>query len=460
MAFSTLEFIFIFLPVFLLVYSFAEIKYKNLIVLLASLVFYFIGVKSNPLYIPLTLISVLINYKLGIYIGHKNDKKKYLILGLLFNFGYLFIFKYFDFFSTTIANIGGFNPLILNLALPLGISFYTFQVVSYLIDVYRKKIPAEKNLIKFSAYIMMFIKFISGPITSYEEVKPYLDKKKNNIYNIELGIKYFVIGLGYKVLIANRIGGVWGEVTALGFDSISTPLSWLAVIAYSLQLYFDFHGYSMMAKGIGKILGMDLPDNFDHPYISLSMTEFWRRWHMTLGRWFKNYIYIPLGGSKNGTFKLILSTFCVWLFTGLWHGADWNFIIWGVGLFGIIMIEKFFIKRYLDKYPTLGHIYMIILIPLSWAIFAVSDLTKLGQLLNRMFIFKNSGIFKGDYIKFITNYWYLFIGGILFSTKLPSIIYEKNKFKWLENIAVIAIFWLSIYCLCTEANDPFMYFKF
>lgn len=460
MAFSTLEFIFVFLPIFLLVYLFAEVKYKNLVVLIASLIFYFIGAKSNPLYIPLTLISVLINYKLGIYIGKKKDKKKYLIFGLIFNFGYLFIFKYFDFFSTAIANIGGFKPLILNLALPLGISFYTFQVVSYLIDVYRKKIPAEKNIIRFSAYIMMFIKFISGPITSYEEVKPYLEKKKNNVYNIELGIKYFIIGLGYKVLIANRIGGVWGEVTALGFDSISTPLAWLAVIAYSFQLYFDFHGYSMMAKGIGKILGMDLPDNFNHPYTSLSMTEFWRRWHMTLGRWFKNYIYIPLGGSKNGTFKLVLSTFCVWLFTGLWHGADWNFIIWGVGLFVIIMIEKFFIKKYLDKYPMLGHIYMIILIPLSWAIFAVSDLSKLSQLLNRMFIFKNSGIFKGDYVKFITDYWYLFVAGILCSTKLPSIIYNKNKIKWLENIAVIVIFWLSIYCLCTEANDPFMYFKF
>ena len=460
MAFSTLEFIFIFLPIFFLVYIFADIKYKNLIMLLASLIFYFIGAKSHPLYIPLTLISVYLNYRLGILIGKKKSKKKYLILGLLLNFGYLFIFKYFDFFSGAIASINGSKPLLLHLALPLGISFYTFQVVSYLIDVYRKKIPSEENIIKFSAYIMMFIKFISGPITSYDQVKPYLDKKKNNIYSIELGIKYFVIGLGFKVLIANRIGGVWAEASALGYDSISTPLAWLAAISYSLQLYFDFHGYTMMAKGIGKILGMDLPDNFDHPYISKSMTEFWRRWHMTLGRWFKNYIYIPLGGSKNGMFKLILSTFAVWLFTGLWHGADWNFVIWGLGLFAIIMIEKFFIKEYLDKYPWLGHTYMLILIPVSWTVFAVSDLSKLGQLLNRMFVYKNSGFFAGDYVKIVTSYWYLYLAGILFSTTLPKKIAEKNKIKFIENIVVIGIFWLSIYCLCTQANDPFMYFQF
>lgn len=460
MLFSSLEFIFLFFPIFIIIYYIIPNKYRNYVLLLGSLIFYFIGVKNMPTYFLLVIISTLINYLFGILIGN-NKKKLYLSLGIIYNFGILFIFKYFNFFSSMISNVIRIKPIIVDLILPLGISFYTFQLVSYLIDVYKGKYEYEKSLIKFSTYSLMFTKFISGPITKYDETKKYLDRKEeNNIYNIELGIKYFVIGLGFKVLLANRVGSVWSSANNIGFDGISSIFAILAIISYSLQLYFDFHGYTMMAIGIGKILGMELPSNFDHPYISRSMTEFWRRWHITLGNWFKEYIYIPLGGNRKGTIKTIINLLIVWLFTGLWHGADYNFIIWGISLFVIIVIEKLFLKKFLDKHKIISHLYMIILIPLSWSIFAVSDFSNLSTLLYKVTHFTSMGIDKYDYIKCLKDYGLFIVLGIIFSTKLPLIIYNKNKYKWIELVIILIIFWLSIYVLCIESNDPFMYFKF
>lgn len=460
MLFSSIEFIFLFFPIFVIIYYIIPNKYRNHVLLMGSLVFYLIGVKNIPVYFILMIISTLINYLFGILIGNSR-KKIYLILGIIYNFELLFIFKYFNFFSNMISSIGRFKPLLIELILPLGISFYTFQLVSYLVDVYKGKYKHETNLVKFSTYSLMFTKFISGPITKYDEVKKYLDRKEeNNIYNIELGIKYFVIGLGFKVLLANRVGSVWSSANNLGFDSISSIFAILAIISYSLQLYFDFHGYTMMAIGIGKILGMELPSNFDHPYISRSMTEFWRKWHMTLGNWFKEYIYIPLGGNRKGIIRTIFNLLIVWLFTGLWHGADYNFIIWGLSLFVIIVIEKLFLKKFLDKHKILSHLYMIILIPLSWSIFAISDLSSLSILINKLTHFTSMGIDKYDYIKCLKDYGLFIVLGIIFSTKLPLIIYNKNKYKWIELVIILIIFWLSIYVLCIETNDPFMYFKF
>lgn len=459
MSFSSLEFIFIFFPVFISLYLLVPNKYKNIILVLASIIFYYIGVK-NPIYMLLLILSLIFNYILGLVIDISKHKKLLLILGIIVNFGSLFVFKYFDFFSKSICNLYSANPVILNLALPLGISFYTFQIVSYIVDVYRGKTKSEKSFIDFTAYAIMFPKFLSGPITTYPECKEYLKSKKISISNIEKGIIYFVIGLSYKVLLANRIGGIWSNITAVGFDSISTPLAIIGLVAFSLQLYFDFQGYSVMAIGIAKIMGLDLPKNFDHPYLSLSMTEFWRRWHMTLGNWFKEYLYFPLGGSKKGTLLTIRNLLIVWLFTGLWHGADWNFVIWGLSIFIIIVIEKLFLKKYLDKYPILGHLYMIILIPLSWMIFAINDLNSIKTYFSSITKFALNPDYPNDYIQYIKDYGLFLVLGILFSTRIPQIIHNKNKFKWIEKIAIFILFWLSVYCLCKESNDPFMYFKF
>lgn len=462
MSFSNLEFIFIFLPIFLVFYYTFPKNMKNLVLLIFSMIFYAIGVKSNPEFFILILLTTLINYILGIIIeDNKKYSKYFLTFGIIYDIGMLFIFKYFNFFSKLISDIASADPLILNLVLPLGISFYTFQIVSYLIDVYRKKYNCSRSIIGFMTYVLMFPKLISGPITPYDKVNEFINEKKNNtLDNVSKGIKIFIIGLAFKVLLANRIGGLWTDINTIGFDSISTPLAWAGVLSYSIQLYFDFYGYSLMAIGIGEMINLKLPINFDNPYTSVSMTEFWRKWHITLGNWFKEYIYFPLGGNRKGNLITIRNLFVVWLLTGLWHGADWNFILWGLSLFIIIVIEKFFLKKYFDKYKWLGHIYMIILIPLSWTIFATTNLDSLTILLSKLFGINNSMTLKFNYLEYIKNYGLLLVLGILFSTKLPYKIYKKNKLKLIEIFILILLFWLSVYCLCIESNDPFMYFKF
>ncbi len=459
MLFSSLEFVFIFLPLLLIIYYLVPNKFKNTILLIFSIIFYSIGVKEYPIYILLIFFSTILNYFLGLLIN-KRFKKIFLLLGIFYNFGLLFLFKYFNFFTTTLSDIGVFKPFLISVALPLGISFYTFQMVSYLADIYNKKYESEKSILKFSTYSLMFTKMVSGPITSYDEVKDELYDKKITKESIVSGIKLFVIGLGFKVIIANRVGALWSEVCAIGFDSVSSVTIFLSLIAYSLQLYFDFEGYSLMAIGISKLLGFNLPKNFDYPYMSTSMTEFWRRWHITLGTWFKKYIYFPLGGSRKGTLFTFRNMLIVWLFTGLWHGANYNFIIWGLSLFIILVIEKVFLKKYLDKYKFFGHIYMILLIPLTWSVFALSDLSNLNLLFNKIIHFTTKGLVEYDYIKYLNKYWILLILGILFSTKVPYTIYKKNKFKILELIVLLMIFWISIYYICTQSSDPFMYFSF
>ena len=272
----------------------------------------------------------------------------------------------------------------------------------------------------------------------------------------------FVAGLGYKVIIANNIGGMWRDVTGIGFDSLSTPYAWLAAIAYSLQLYFDFYGYSLMAKGMGRMMGFTIPDNFNDPYISVSMTEFWRRWHMTLSSWFRDYVYIPLGGSRCGRMRTFFNLLVVWLLTGLWHGADWNFLIWGLVIFVIIAIEKLGLKNFLDKNRIAGHIYMLLLIPLFWSIFAITDLSQLGGFFSRLFPFgaQPEFVVHLDVAVFLKQYGVLFLAGILLSTPLGRKIYLRIKDNALGAVVLCAIFALSVYFLCIGLNDPFLYFRF
>ena len=463
MVFSSLEFIFIFLPAFLLLYGLSPPAYKNAVVFTGSVIFYIMGVKS-PVYIILFLLTLLFNFIIAQFIEtYQRYRKPLFIAGIVFNFWWLLFFKYTGFAFENINSLFHASLPLKDIILPIGISFYTFQNVSYIADVYMGKATAEKNIINYGAYISMFPQLIAGPIVTYQTVAEQLKKRTHTILKVEDGLKTFTIGLGYKVLIANQLSGLWSDISMIGYESIFTPLAWLGIIAFSFQFYFEFFGYSMMAIGLGKIMGFDLPKNFDYPYLSLTMTEFWRRWHITLGSWFREYIYIPLGGNRKGKVRQIINTLAVWLFTGLWHGASWNFVLWGLILFVLIITEKFWTGNFLNKYKIAGHCYMFLIIPLTWLIFAITDFHELGIYFKRLFPFipqEESVILEGDYIKYLKIYWKFFVAGILFSTRLPQKFYEKYKKTVVCAVLLLAVFWGAVYCMYKGMNDPFMYFRF
>lgn len=458
MVFSSLEFIFIFLPIFLISYFISPIKYRNYNILIGSIIFYIIGSWGHPHYIVLLLVSTLLNYKIGKTLG-KSKNRKVLIFGIIYNLSWLVLFKYADFIISIISNAIKIPIKPLNLLIPIGISFYTFQSISYLVDIYKEKCEAEKSLVKYAMYVFMFPKLISGPLVTYDTINKQLEKRKSNSENIVVGLRYFIVGLGFKVLLANRIGCLWNDILMIGIESISTGLAWLGIIGYSLQIYFDFYGYSLMAIGLGKIMGFILPDNFHTPYLSVSMTEFFRRWHISLGNWFKNYVYIPLGGNRKGKLKTIFNLLVVWLLTGLWHGANYNFILWGLFICLIIIIEKIWIKKYLESHRVLGHLYMLILIPITWAIFSITDLQQLGIMFNKLFTW-NEGLYLLDYVKYCKMYGTLIIVGILCCTRLPEKLLLKKQNDILQMLLLIIIFWSSIYYLYIGLNNPFLYFSF
>ncbi|HPF28700.1 MAG TPA: MBOAT family O-acyltransferase [Lachnospiraceae bacterium] len=484
MVFSSLEFIFGFLPIFLIVYllipkkSGAWMECSNLVLLIGSLFFYAVG---EPVYVLLMVASILLNYLMARGIEYYAGKKAYLgwrksllLIAVLFNGILLFVFKYADFVSLNInrlisyinanLNIGiAFLPH-LGLDMPIGISFYTFQILSYVIDVYYQKYPAEKNIISLGTYIAMFPQLIAGPIVKYEEVSKRLRKRKITPIAIDYGLKIFIFGLGAKVLIANRIGILWTDIERIGFESISTPLAWMGAFAYSFQIYFDFFGYSLMAIGLGKMLGFSLPENFKDPYCSRSVTEFWQRWHITLGRWLRDYIYIPLGGNRCSRIYWLRNVAVVWLFTGIWHGADWNFLIWGAGFGILVMIEKLFLKKILDRYRIVSALYMLLIIPISWIVFAISDLNRLVVYLSRMFPFiqmeYESNINSRDFIRYGKLYGILFvIAGICCIPRVRKQLHYIQK-KKLGAVVAFLIFILATYFLSQGLDNPFLYYRF
>ena len=472
MVFSSLAFIFVFMPIFFLGYYLLPPNGRNLYIVVSGIIFYIYGTIDKPLYIILFLSSILVNFFIGRAICSSSQsgsirKKRLLIIGLVFDLGWLFVFKYSPF---VFSNLNALWPLssfklpAARLVLPLGISFYTFEAASYLIDVYKERLAAEKSLLKLSTYLLMFPQMISGPIVTYRSIAPNINERTVSLEKADSGLKEFTIGLGLKVLLANRIGVLWKDVGTIGYESISSPLAWMGILAFSFQLYFDFYGYSLMALGLGRMMGFELPQNFNYPYISLSMTEFWRRWHMTLGAWFKEYVYIPLGGNRNGIAKTICNMLVVWLLTGIWHGASWNFIIWGIFLFLIMFMEKLGLKKILDKRKLLGHLYMALIIPISWLIFAVHDLSQLKIYFSRLFSFitgsKGINVFAGDYIKYGRSYGLMLIICLIFCTPLPRKVYIKFKDKHLGTLVLLTIFVVSIYCLYKGMNDPFLYFSF
>ncbi len=466
MVFSSTIFLCVYLPLVLLGYYICPKKGRNLFLLIVSLVFYAWG---EPKYVFLMIFSILVNYIFGRLMDkHRENKKRLklmLVLSVVIDIGLLSVFKYTDFIITNINAIFGANFDLLNIALPIGISFYTFQAMSYTIDVYRDDVRVQKNLIDFGMYITMFPQLIAGPIVRYADVQDQLADRSVTTADFSEGVMRFVVGLGKKVLLANQMGAVWSDIYALGGD-VSALMAWTGAIAYTFQIYFDFSGYSDMAIGLGRMFGFKFPENFRYPYQSVSITDFWRRWHITLSTWFKEYLYIPLGGNRRGLARQALNLLIVWSLTGFWHGAGWNFVMWGLYYFVILFIEKLFLLKALDKLPKFfRHVYALLLIIIGWVIFASDDVSVLLPYLGSMFG-ANGAIGGMDVYTLLTKAVLLIICCIA-STELPKKLFlsaagamnEKAAFT-LKSVLMIALLALSMILLIGDSYNPFLYFRF
>lgn len=466
MVFSSTIFLCVYLPLVLLGYYICPKKGRNLFLLIVSLVFYAWG---EPKYVFLMIFSILVNYIFGRLMdknrGRQKRMKLLLVLSVVIDLGLLSVFKYTDFIITNVNAIFGSSFDLLNIALPIGISFYTFQAMSYTIDVYRNDVRVQKNLIDFGMYITMFPQLIAGPIVRYADVQDQLAERSVTTADFSEGVMRFVVGLGKKVLLANQMGAVWSEIYALGGD-VSALMAWTGAIAYTFQIYFDFSGYSDMAIGLGRMFGFKFPENFRYPYQSVSITDFWRRWHITLSTWFKEYLYIPLGGNRCGLARQALNLLIVWSLTGFWHGAGWNFVMWGLYYFVILFIEKLFLLKVLDKLPKLfRHVYALLLIVIGWVIFASDDVGVLLPYLGSMFG-ANGAVGGMDVYTLLTKAVLLIICCVA-STELPKKLFlsatgamnEKAAFT-IKSVMTIALLALSMILLIGDSYNPFLYFRF
>ena len=451
MVFSSTLFLFVFIPVFFLLYFISPSKIKNIILLIGSLIFYAWG---EPIYISLMIFSTISDFFHGKLIEKYRGTTKskiFLISGLIINLLMLGFFKYSDFLIGIINGIFNTSIPFLNLPLPIGISFYTFQTMSYDIEVYRGQCKAQKNILDFAIFVTMFPQLVAGPIVNYSQVENELANRESNIDNIYYGINRFIIGLCKKVLLANNIGIVWTEISSKNFSELSMLTAWLGILAFTFQIYFDFSGYSDMAIGLGKILGFNFPENFNFPYISKTVTDFWRRWHITLSSWFRDNVYIPLGGNRKYQLRNI---FIVWFLTGLWHGAAFNFVLWGLWFGIILIIEKKFLLKYLEKIPGIfQHIYTMLIVIIGWVFFSVENIKDIFVYLGKMFTFDN--IIDNYSIYVVLNYFIIFILCILFSAPILKI---KNK-NIVSAINCI-LFIICIAYIVSASYNPFLYFRF
>lgn len=468
MVFSSLIFLFIFLPITLLVYYIVPRKFKNLALLIFSLIFYAWG---EPVYIVIMLFSTVFDYTNGILISkYREDKNKartILILSMVINLGILAFFKYYGFFIENINGIFNLSLTAKTLPLPVGISFYTFQTMSYTIDVYLNKIPVQKNIISFGAYVTMFPQLVAGPIVKYGEVAKQIDKRVETLDKFGEGAELFIVGLGKKVLLANNIGFLWTTIKAMPISDITVIGAWLGIIAFTFQIYFDFSGYSDMAIGLGKMLGFDFMQNFNYPYVSKSITEFWRRWHISLGSWFREYVYIPLGGNRVSIAKHLRNLFVVWFLTGLWHGASWNFIVWGLYFGVILVIEKNFLLKWLEKAPKfIANIYTMILVIIGWVFFDVETLKGALDYIKVMFGFGNNPMIDSMTMYYLEANIGLIIVLIICSTSIPTKIIKfiKKKYTTAKLFVVPVIYTIilivAVAYLVNETYNPFLYFRF
>ncbi len=465
MVFSSLLFLFMYLPIVLLIYYAVPLKFRNLFLFLANLVFYGWG---EPIYVTLMLFSTVVDYTCGYYIDKyrtKNKKiaKTFLITSVCINLGLLGFFKYAGFITDTLNAIPFFSLPSIEVPLPIGISFYTFQTMSYSIDVYRNDAPVQKNIITFGTYVALFPQLIAGPIVRYKDIAYQLDHRKETLADFTKGVRLFCIGLGKKVLLANQMGLMWDQIRESG--EINGWLgSLIGIIGYTFQIYFDFSGYSDMACGLGNMFGFEFLKNFDYPYISKSITEFWRRWHISLGTWFREYVYIPLGGNRKGVFRQIINLLIVWFLTGFWHGASYNFILWGLFYGVILIIEKFILKKWLDKAPAfVQHLYALPLIVFGWVIFYFTDITELGEFIVQLFSFTGTVIGQSALSTTISFLPLLVIASVA-STPLMAKLHSKIR-NQKAKIIIDTIFCIFILFVCTaslvnQSYNPFLYFRF
>lgn len=457
MVFSSLIFLFVFFPIFLFCYFVPKKrKIRNIVLLLFSLLFYSYG---EPIYIGLMLLSIVVNYFFAI-IMQKKDNSKLIFTGLiLFNLSLIFLFKYADFFLANSNNLFNLNINYLKLSLPIGISFYTFQILTYVIDVYRKRVPVQKSILNLGCYISAFPQLIAGPIVRYSTVNDELDNRKESIADFAEGTKRFIIGLAKKVIIANEMALVADTLFGSSLTELGFIGTLLGGVCYTLQIYFDFSGYSDMAIGLGRMLGFHYLENFNYPYIAKSITEFWRRWHISLSSFFKDYVYIPLGGNRCSTIRNIINISIVWLLTGLWHGASWNFILWGA-YYGILLIlEKFVFKKIFDKFPNvLKHTYTLLLVVFGWLLFYFTDLSLLKEACKSLIGLNGFGslalLLHLQVFKVRTILIFLF--ACIFS--VPTKIFEKKN--TINYILLLFLFLISIIFILGSSYNPFIYFRF
>lgn len=468
MIFSSLTFIFLFLPLVLLIYYLTPRKYRNLSLFLTSLIFYSWG---EPRYILIMVFSTVFDYYNGILIGRARDKdredwaKIVLIISVIINLGILGFFKYSNFFLENINNIFKLNLGFLKVSLPIGISFYTFQTMSYTIDVYRGDVSPEKNIINFGTYVTLFPQLVAGPIVRYQDISLELKNRRESIADLAYGIRRFIIGLAKKVLLANNIGLLFEDIARMEVGKLPVVLAWLGALAFSFQIYFDFSGYSDMAIGLGRIFGFRFLENFNYPYVSRSITEFWRRWHISLSTWFREYVYIPLGGNRKSRARTIVNLFITWGLTGFWHGASWNFVLWGLYFFLILFLEKAFLLKYLEKTPKVfSHVYSLGLIIIGWVIFSMEDMTSLKLYLRAMFGLNNNDFISGETIYLLTSKVLILIICSMASTRIFKKLGEKfnreEKVVFGRNLGYIFIFFISICFLIGDSYNPFLYFRF
>ena len=463
MLFSSIPFLYYFLPIVLIVYFLAPKPFKNPVLLIASLVFYGWG---EPKYVFLMVATVLLGYVFGLLIEKYRGKplaKLFLVLSVLSSAFGLIYFKYADFFIENFNKVFGLSIPLLKLVLPIGISFYTFQILSYSVDVYRGEVKAQRNPLTLATYVALFPQLIAGPIVRYTDVEKQLIKKSHSFEMATEGIRRFIIGFSKKILIANTLGEL-GEAF-LSSTELSVLYYWLVAMAYMLQIYFDFSGYSDMAIGLGKIIGFDFMENFNYPFISKSITEFWRRWHISLGSWFRDYVYIPMGGNRVSKPRMLFNIFTVWFLTGFWHGAEWNFIVWGL-YFGILLtLEKFFYLKHLEKHKALGHIYVLFLVAVSFMIFNAGNLNLAFEYVKGMFGGNKLPLVSAEFIYQLKNYGFVLLIGAIGATPLPKKLAEKFLPKnstgdILETAFLIVLLVISTAFLADGSFNPFLYFRF
>ena len=471
MVFSSVLFLFRFLPIFMICYFVAPQRMKNFILLLGSLFFYAWG---EPVYVLLMLFSTVSDYIHGRLIDRYRGKraaKGFLGSSILINLLVLGFFKYADFLIGTINGLAGTAIPLFDLPLPIGISFYTFQTMSYSIDVYTGRAKVQKNLLDFGVFVSMFPQLIAGPIVNYHQIQDNLHNRPVDIFAISYGLKRFVIGLAKKVLLANNIGALWTEISAMEYGNMSVLTAWLGILAFALQIYFDFSGYSDMAIGLGACLGFRFPENFNYPYISTSITEFWRRWHMTLGTWFREYVYIPLGGNRKGIVRQMINILIVWMLTGIWHGAGWNFLFWGLWFAVFLILEKLFLGKVFSHIPKFfGGIYTAFVVLVGWVFFTVENTASIKGYLGAMFGLNSAGIWDRQVLYYGKENLVLLVIAVL--ACLPAAVrlvkrLEESKtgpamavYRIGEKLIPAILLLLSIAYIVEASYNPFLYFRF